>query len=107
MKITQTALHGVAVLESALFADRCGAFARPHDGRPRSARRVVGLVRFGGQPGVVPDAVMVALLQREDPTCGLHGDCRPLVRAGEPINLVDGPLTGMEGIFAQQDGKNA
>jgi transcriptional antiterminator RfaH len=70
----------------------------------RSTRGVVGLVRFGGQPAVVPDAVMEALRQREDAVSGLHKDNRPLFCAGESVRLVDGPLTGMEGVFAQQDG---
>ncbi|HEY5291490.1 MAG TPA: transcription/translation regulatory transformer protein RfaH [Burkholderiales bacterium] len=70
----------------------------------RSTRGVVGLVRFGGQPAVVPDAVMEALLQREDAASGLHHDNRPLFAAGEQVKLVDGPLTGMEGVFTQQDG---
>ena len=70
----------------------------------RSTRGVVGLVRFGGQPAVVPDAVMDALLQREDAASGLHQDNRPLFSAGEAIKLVDGPLAGMEGVFTQQDG---
>ena len=71
----------------------------------RSTRGVVGLVRFGGQPAVVPDAVMDALLEREDSESGLHQDNRPLFCAGEPIKLVDGPLAGMEGVFTQQDGE--
>ena len=70
----------------------------------RSTRGVVGLVRFGGQPAVVPDAVMDALLQRADAASGLHPDKRPLFSAGEPIKLVDGPLSGMEGVFTQMDG---
>jgi transcriptional antiterminator RfaH len=71
----------------------------------RSTRGVVGLVRFGGQPAVVPDAVMDALLQREDAASGLHQDDRPLFSAGEAIKLVDGPLAGMEGVFSEQDGE--
>ncbi len=71
----------------------------------RSTRGVVGLVRFGGQPAVVPDAVMEALVQREDAASGLHQDNRPLFSAGQAIKLVDGPLAGMEGIFTQQDGE--
>ena len=70
----------------------------------RSTRGVVGLVRFGGQPAVVPNAVMDALREREDADSGLHQDNRPLFNAGEPIKLVDGPLSGMEGVFTQQDG---
>ena len=45
-----------------------------------------------------------ALLQREDAASGLNLDDRPLFTAGEQVKLVDGPLTGMEGIFTQQDG---
>jgi transcriptional antiterminator RfaH len=70
----------------------------------RSTRGAVGLVRFGGQPAVVPDAVMDALRQREDAASGLHEDKRPLFSAGEAIKLVDGPLAGMEGVFTQKDG---
>lgn len=70
----------------------------------RSTRGVVGLVRFGGQPAVVPDAVMAALLQREDAASGLHQDNRPLFGGGEAIKLVDGPLSGMVGVFSQQGG---
>lgn len=70
----------------------------------RSTRGVVGLVRFGVQPACVPDEVMDALLQQEDAGSGLHQDKRPVFSTGEEIKLVDGPLTGMEGVFAQQDG---
>jgi transcriptional antiterminator RfaH len=70
----------------------------------RSTRGVVGLVRFGGQPAVVPDAVMDALRQREDAASGMHQDKRPLFSAGEAIKLVEGPLAGMEGVFTEQDG---
>ncbi len=70
----------------------------------RSTRGAVGLVRFGGQPAVVPDAVMDALREREDAASGLHEDKRPLFSAGEAIKLVDGPLAGMEGVFTQKDG---
>jgi len=70
----------------------------------RSTRGAVGLVRFGGQPAVVPDAVMDALKQREDAASGMHEDRRPLFSAGEAVKLVDGPLAGMEGVFTEQDG---
>ena len=70
----------------------------------RSTRGVVGMVRFGGQPAVVPDAVMDALREREDAASGMHEDKRPLFNAGEAVKLVDGPLAGMEGVFTQTDG---
>jgi len=70
----------------------------------RSTRGVVGMVRFGGQPAVVPDKIMDALRQREDADSGMHQDNRPLFNAGETVKLVDGPLAGMEGVFTEQDG---
>ena len=70
----------------------------------RSTRGAVGLVRFGGQPAVVPDEVMDALRQREDAASGLHEDKRPQFSAGEAVKFVDGPLAGMEGVFTEQDG---
>ena len=78
--------------------------ARRSTATVRSTRGVVGLVRFGGQPAVVPGAVMDALSQREDAVSGLHQDNRPLFCAGEAIRLMDGPLAGMEGVFTQRDG---
>ncbi len=71
----------------------------------RSTRGVVGLVRFGGQPAVVADEVMDALIKREDSGSSLHRDNRPLFCVGEQIRLVEGPLAGMEGIFVQEDGE--
>ena len=71
----------------------------------RSTRGVVGLVRFGGQPAVVPDAIMDALKQREDAASGMHEDQRPPFSAGEVVKIIDGPLSGMEGVFTQQDGE--
>ncbi|MCX7144181.1 MAG: transcription/translation regulatory transformer protein RfaH [Proteobacteria bacterium] len=71
----------------------------------RSTRGVLGLVRFGGQPAVVPDAVMEALQQREDAASGMHEDTRAQFSAGEQIKIVEGPLAGMEGVFTQQDGE--
>ena len=70
----------------------------------RSTRGAVGLVRFGGQPAVVPDAVIEALLQREDAASGMHQDKRAQFSAGEAVKFVDGPLAGMEGVFTEQDG---
>ena len=48
---------------------------------------------------------MEALRQREDSASGLHQDKRAPFDAGEAVKFVDGPLAGLEGIFAQQDGE--
>ena len=65
----------------------------------------IGLVRFGGQPAVVPDGVIGALLHREEAGSGLHQDDRSQFRAGAPIRLVGGPFADVEGIFVQEDGE--
>lgn len=70
----------------------------------RSTRGVVDLVRFGGQPAKVPGSVIDALLRRANSDSGLHEDIRPLFNEGDLIRLVDGPLSGMEAVFAEQDG---
>ena len=71
----------------------------------RSTCGIVGIVRFGGQPAVIPDEVIEDILRREDSASGLRQDNRPLFRAGDPVKLVEGPLSDMEGIFAQEDGR--
>lgn len=71
----------------------------------RSTRGVVGLVRFGGQPAVVADEVIEAVIQREAPGMGLRRDDRPLFGLGEQVRLMEGPLAGMEGVFVQEDGE--
>lgn len=71
----------------------------------RSTRGVVGVVRFGGQPAVVPDGVMAELRRREDEVSGLHLDDRAQFNVGETVRFVEGPLAGMEGVFAQDDGE--
>lgn len=71
----------------------------------RSTRGTVGLLRFGGQPARVPEEIIAAIRQHEDTATGIHRDNCPPFKQGEAIKLVEGPLTGMEGIFSQQDGK--
>lgn len=71
----------------------------------RSTRGAVGLVRFGGLPAVVPDEVIDALLQCQDPDSGLHQENRTPLCAGDRIKLVDGPFAGMDAVFAEQDGE--
>lgn len=69
----------------------------------RSTRGAIGLLRFGAQPARVPEKVIAAIRQREDAATGVHRDNRPQFSQGETIKLVEGPLSGMEGIFSQQD----
>jgi len=72
----------------------------------RSIRGVVGMGRYGGQPAVVPEEVIDAIVQREDADSGLHQNNRPLFFAGESIRLAEGPLAGREGVFAKEAGED-
>jgi transcriptional antiterminator RfaH len=47
---------------------------------------------------------MAALLQRADPSTGLHRDDQAMFRSGDLVKLVDGPLAGLQGVFSQKDG---
>lgn len=70
-----------------------------------STRGAIGLVRFGGLLARVSDDLVATIRLQEDEATGLHQDDRSEFRKGAPIRVVEGPLTGMEGIFDQQDGK--
>jgi len=70
----------------------------------RSTLGVVGLLRFSQIPAVVPDAVISAIQAREDVATGLLQDRRELFKVGEAIQVIDGPLKGLEGVFNQPRG---
>lgn len=70
----------------------------------RSTRGAVGLVRFGGEAAVVPDHIVMALQAREEGASGLHSPELQRFERGEPIRMVEGPLTGIEGVFSEPDG---
>ncbi len=70
----------------------------------RSTRGAIGLVRFGVEPAVVPDRVIKAILACEDATIGIHVAASPVFREGEKITMLEGPLAGLDGVFACDDG---
>jgi transcriptional antiterminator RfaH len=64
----------------------------------RSTLGVSALVRFGGRPAVVPDALVELLRSREDAS-GVQelpvGEFKP----GERVRIAEGPMMGYEGIL--------
>lgn len=70
----------------------------------RSTRGAVGLLSFGAEPAVVPDRVIEAIVQREDASSGYIVEKRQELCAGERVTLIEGPLSGIEGIFAGMEG---
>lgn len=71
----------------------------------RSTRGVSSLVRYCGMPATVPEKVIETIMRRVDADPSLHHNNRPLFCAGEQIRLVEGPLAGMDGVFAEEDGE--
>jgi len=83
-------------------------FLKPRDaaqslGPVRSTLGVMNLVRFGGQPALIPDNVVEALRARHDPASGVHVQ-RTAFRPGAAVQIVEGPLRGLEGIFSKETG---
>ncbi len=67
----------------------------------RSTRGVSKLVTFGNQPAKVSDMLVDLIRARE--TSGEIAEKR-LYNPGESIRVVNGPFTGVEGIFQSIDG---
>ena len=65
----------------------------------RSTLGVNKLVSFGNVPAVVPDSLIERLRQ----TDGLQREY--LLKEGDAVQFVSGPLQGMEGILQQRDGE--
>ena len=83
-------------------------FLKPRDasqslGPVRSTLGVMNLVRFGGQPAVMPDAVVESLRARQDQAAGMHLQ-RTVFKLGAAVKFVDGPLLGLEGVFSKENG---
>ncbi len=72
----------------------------------RSTRGVTRLVSFGGNPATVPDALIEALKRSADPQTGIHLPDRALFEPGEEVRVLDGPLSGLRGIFQQAQGED-
>lgn len=72
-------------------------------GPVRSTRGVSGVVRFGNRTPIVPDPVIDAIRARED-DCGFVQLDAPGMSPGDRVQVRQGPLTGLEGIFESTSG---
>lgn len=70
----------------------------------RSTLGAVGLVRFGGQPAVMANALIEELRARLDPATGAHAQ-RTVFKPGTVVKFVEGPFSGLEGIFSKETGE--
>jgi transcriptional antiterminator RfaH len=70
----------------------------------RSTLGVANVVRFGAEFTTVPDAIVEDLIGREDES-GLHRlSSAPLFKAGAAVDVLDGALAGVSGVFEREDG---
>jgi transcriptional antiterminator RfaH len=58
-----------------------------------------GLVMFGGEPAVVPEALIYTVRQRVDEITRAGGELLNEVKPGERVVIQDGPFAGYEAIF--------
>ena len=58
----------------------------------------VELVAFDNNPAVVPDNLIAAIRQRVEKLIG-SGSTSARFQQGETVRVVEGPLTGLKGIF--------
>ncbi len=72
----------------------------------RSTRGARGVVKFGGVPAEVPESVIEHIRRRIDDEDGFIRLEAPSLAAGQAIRLSQGPLSGLEGIFLQEEGSD-
>ena len=70
----------------------------------RSTIGVTDIVRFGGQPTVVPDNLVNCIRDNEDES-GIQITETQEFSRGNKVQIVEGPMNGYEGIFVGKTGK--
>ncbi len=70
----------------------------------RSTRGAVGLVRFGAGPVQVPDSVIERIRSRVHAEDGLIRLAAPELKMGQGVRVMEGPLSGWDGIFLAEAG---
>lgn len=69
----------------------------------RSTRGAVGLVRFGAMPLAVPEPVVLVLQQRQAEAFRTQ-TVEALFQPGDAVEIVAGPLAGLEAVLAAREG---
>lgn len=68
----------------------------------RSTLGVIGLVRFGHQPAVMPVSAIEAIRQQEQEIVDNSAD-HPRWKKGDLVEILDGPFAGLRGIFQRKE----
>ncbi len=70
-----------------------------------STQGVAGLVRFGGRPATLPEAVIQLLMARQDPALGAEAAEAWPHQPGDRVAILSGPFAGLTGVFAMARGE--
>jgi transcriptional antiterminator RfaH len=68
----------------------------------RSTIGVLNMVRFGGQPATIPQQVIDNIHKQEQILLAEPGE-HPNWKAGDKVQVIDGPFAGLNGIFQKQN----
>lgn len=69
----------------------------------RSTRGVLKLVTFGNEPVAVDDALVETL--RQHPSGDRRAPSNVYFRAGDPVEITEGPFRDLQAVFASQKGE--
>lgn len=69
----------------------------------RSTLGVIGLVKFGSQPAYIPTSVITTIQRKEQEVLNSCADY-PQWQVGEELEILDGPFSGLKGIFQKKEG---
>jgi len=72
----------------------------------RSTRGVSGMVKFGHALVPIPGDLVDYLMSCEDPELGCHRPGRVDFQPGDRVQILEGPLTGLDGIFETEKGED-
>jgi len=69
----------------------------------RSTLGVIGLVRFGAQPALIPETAIDTIRWQEQQLLQ-EADSTPAWQAGDAVEIATGPFAGLKGIFEKACG---
>lgn len=58
-----------------------------------------GLVKFGGEVAIVPDAIVFAIRKHVDEINAIGGEPDKGLNRGDPVEIISGPFAGYEAVF--------
>jgi transcriptional antiterminator RfaH len=70
----------------------------------RSSRGVSKIVRFGAEPTKIPEALIQQIKQLEQGGA-TFAKAKGLAQAGDRIDILEGPFTGLQAIYSHADGQ--